>query len=57
MNEWLDDKGKSHLGMIDESPITVKEVEKPKEEATEIELSDHEMIKAIYHKICEGGID
>lgn len=27
------------------------------EEATEMELSDHEMIKAIYHKICEGGID
>lgn len=27
------------------------------EEATEMELSDHEMIKAIYNKICEGGID
>lgn len=27
------------------------------EEATEMELSDHEMIKAIYHKICEGGKD
>ena len=27
------------------------------EEAAEMELSDHEMIKAIYHKICEGGID
>ena len=24
---------------------------------TEMELSDHEMIKAIYNKICEGGID
>ena len=27
------------------------------EEAAEMELSDHEMIKAIYNKICEGGID
>lgn len=27
------------------------------EEAPEMELSDHEMIKAIYRKICEGGID
>lgn len=24
---------------------------------TELEITDHEMIKAIYHKICEGGID
>lgn len=27
------------------------------EESAEMELSDHEMIKAIYYKICEGGID
>ena len=27
------------------------------EEVAELEMNDHEMIKAIYHKICEGGID
>ena len=31
--------------------------ESTEEESTEMELSDHEMIKAIYNKICEGGID
>lgn len=34
----------------------MKQIEYTKE-ATEMELSDHEMIKAIYHKIFEGGID
>ena len=27
------------------------------EKASETGMTDHEMIKAIYHKICEGGID
>lgn len=27
------------------------------EKAPETDMTDHEMIKAIYHKICEGGID
>ena len=31
--------------------------ESTEEESTEMELSDHEMIKAIYYKICERGLD
>lgn len=36
----------------------MKQVEyRPKSPETAKEITDHEMIKAIYHKICEGGID
>ena len=36
----------------------MKQVEyQPKSPETVKEITDHEMIKAIYNKICEGGID